>query len=139
MSTTRNVNSGAVIPDLGVRRYPSDPARLSATAQIICRNEHIVSIYAYDLGMPTIEQYLDDQLKRGRAYFSREKALSALASTPVALSAALTRQIKKGRLANPRQGFYLVLRPEDQTAGAPDPVRWIDPLMKHLKADYRIS
>lgn len=89
--------------------------------------------------MSTIEEYLDDQLKQGRAYFTREKALSALASTPVALSAALTRQIRKGRLASPRQGFYLVLRPEDQTAGAPDPARWIDPLMKHLKADYRIS
>ena len=112
---------------------------LTRPAQIICRNEHKVSIYAYDLGMPTIEQYLDDQLKRGRAYFSREQAQSALASTPVALSAALTRQIRKGRLANPRQGFYLVLRPEDQAAGAPDPVRWIDPLMKHLKTGYRIS
>jgi predicted transcriptional regulator of viral defense system len=108
-------------------------------AQIICRNEHKVSIYAYDPGMSTIEQFLDDQLKRGRAYFSREQAQSALASTPVALSAALTRQIRKGRLANPRQGFYLVLRPEDQAAGAPDPARWIDPLMKHLKTDYRIS
>jgi len=112
---------------------------LIAPSQTICGNEHNVSIYAYDLGMPTIEQYLDDQLKRGRAYFSREQAFSALALTPVALSAALTRQIRKGRLANPRQGFYLVLRPEDQTAGAPDPARWIDPLMKHLKTDYRIS
>lgn len=89
--------------------------------------------------MATIEQYLDDQLKRGRAYFSRQQALSALASTPAALSAALTRQVRKGRLANPRQGFYLVLRPEDQAAGAPDPARWIDPMMKHLKLDYRIS
>lgn len=114
-------------------------ARLIQRSQIICRNEHRMSIYAYDPGMPTIDQYLDDQLRRGRAYFSREQALSALGSTPVALSAALTRQIRKGRLANPRQGFYLVLRPEDQTVGAPDPVRWIDPLMQHLKTGYRIS
>jgi predicted transcriptional regulator of viral defense system len=75
----------------------------------------------------------------GRAYFSRGEALSALTSTPVALSAALTRQIRKGRLANPRQGFYIVLRPEDRIAGAPDPVCWIDPLMKHLTIDYRVS
>ncbi len=64
---------------------------------------------------------------------------AALPSTLVALSAALTRQIRKGRLANPRRGFYLILRPEDRTVGAPDPARWIDPLMQHLKVDYRIS
>lgn len=121
------------------RTNPTDCWNWWDGSQVICKNEHNMSIYAYDLGMATIEQYLDDQLKRGRAYFSREEALSALDSTPVALSAALTRQIRKGRLANPRQGFYLVLRPEDQTAGAPDPVRWIDPLMKHLKIGYRIS
>jgi hypothetical protein len=34
---------------------------------------------------------------------------------------AQARQIRKGRLANPRQGFCLILRPEDQLAGAPDP------------------
>lgn len=108
-------------------------------SQIICKNEHLVSIYAYDLAMATLEQFLAERLAAGRAYFSRQDALSALASTPVALSAALTRQIKKGSLANPKQGFYLILRPEDQAAGAPDPVRWIDPLMRHLKSDYRIS
>ena len=52
---------------------------------------------------------------------------------------ALTRQAKKGRLANPRHGFYLILRPEDRAIGAPDPARWIEPLMKSLGLDYRIT
>jgi predicted transcriptional regulator of viral defense system len=47
--------------------------------------------------------------------------------------------IKRGRLASPRRGFYLILRPEDRALGAPDPARWIDPLMKELRLDYRIS
>lgn len=33
----------------------------------------------------------------------------------------------------------MILRPEDRPLGAPDPSRWIDPLMKHLGLDYRIS
>jgi predicted transcriptional regulator of viral defense system len=98
-----------------------------------------VSNLVYDLGMASLDQYLDEQLARGRAYFSREEALDRLKLTPEAFSAALTRQIKKQRLANPRHGFYLILRPEDQVSGAPDPVRWIDPLMKHQGIDYRIS
>jgi len=89
--------------------------------------------------MATLDSYLDDLLARGRAYFSRDEALAARGLKPLALAAAITRSIRKRRLANPRHGFYLILRPEDQIAGAPDPVKWIDPLMKHQGIDYRIS
>lgn len=89
--------------------------------------------------MALLDQFLDEQLARGRGYFSREDALRALDLTPKALAAAITRLIKKRRLANPRHGFYLILRPEDQIAGTPDPVRWIDPLMTYQRLDYRIS
>ena len=89
--------------------------------------------------MSSLEQFIDNKLVLGRAYFSREEALAVLDLRPDALAAAITRLVKKRRLANPRHGFYLVLRPEDQIAGAPDPVRWIDPLMKHQGLDYRIS
>jgi hypothetical protein len=54
-------------------------------------------------------------------------------------AAAVTRLINKGRLANPRHGFFLILRPEDRIAGARDPARWIDPLMKHQGLTYRVS
>ena len=89
--------------------------------------------------MPSVEQFLNDRLVEGRAHFSREDASAALNLKPETLAATLTRLVKKRRLANPRHGFYLILRPEDQTAGAPDPVRWIHPLMKHQGLDYRIS
>jgi predicted transcriptional regulator of viral defense system len=89
--------------------------------------------------MGSLESYLGDLLRHGRAYFSRNDAAAALGLAPPALAAALTRAINKHRLANPRHGFYLILRPEDQIAGAPDPVKWIDPLMKHQGIDYRIS
>lgn len=86
-----------------------------------------------------IERYLDERLAQGRAYFTREEAQLALGLSSHALSVAVLRQAKKGRLANPRRGFYLILRPEDRTLGAPDPVRWIDPLMKYLELDYRVA
>ncbi len=89
--------------------------------------------------MTSLDQYLDEQLSRGRAYFSREEALEALGLSAEAFIAAASRLAKKQRLASPRRGFYLILRPEDRVAGAPDPARWIDPLMKYLGLDYRIS
>lgn len=89
--------------------------------------------------MASIDQYLDEYLARGRAHFTRAEAQAALGLAPHPLSVALLRQVKKGRLANPRRGFYLILRPEDRTFGAPDPVRWIDPLMQSLGLDYRVA
>ncbi len=89
--------------------------------------------------MASLDQFIDDRLLHGRAYFDREDALSAVELKQASLTAAISRLVKKHRLANPRHGFYLILRAEDQATGAPDPVRWIDPLMKHQGIDYRIS
>lgn len=89
--------------------------------------------------MASLEQYLDERLVHGRSYFVGNEARSALGASQRNFAAAATRLIKKGRLANPRHGFFLILRPEDRVAGAPDPVRWIDPLMKHQGLTYRVS
>jgi predicted transcriptional regulator of viral defense system len=91
------------------------------------------------MAMASLDQYLDAQLVCGRAYFTREEALAELRLSPLALKAAVGRMARKQRVANLRHGFYLILRPEDRVAGAPDPARWIDPLMKYQGIDYRVS
>ena len=91
------------------------------------------------MGMLSIEQFIENKLIHGRAYFSREEVHAALGLNPQALTAAITRLVKKRRLAIPRHGFYLTLRAEDTVTGAPDPIRWIDPLMGYLEVQYRIS
>lgn len=105
----------------------------------MCKNLVFLSIFAYDMGMLSLEQFIDDRLVHGRAYFSREEAITITNAKPDTVMAGITRLIKKHRLANPRHGFYLILRPEDTVTGLPDPVRWIDPLMRHQGVDYRIS
>jgi predicted transcriptional regulator of viral defense system len=89
--------------------------------------------------MQSLKQFIYDCAIQGRAFFSREDAMANLALKPETLSAAISRLIRRNELANPRHGFYLILRPEDRIAGAPDPARWIDPLMKYQRIDYRIS
>lgn len=71
--------------------------------------------------------------------FSSREMLDSLKQSPEAFQAAARRLKRKHRLASPHRGFYLILSPEDQAYGAPDPVRWIAPLMKYLGVDYRIS
>src|SRR5579872_3691513 len=88
--------------------------------------------------MSDLERFINEKLANGREYFSKDVAVAEVAQSPDGLQAALARLAKKGRVASPRRGFYLILRPEDRRLG-PDPARWIDPLMKHLEVDYRVS
>jgi predicted transcriptional regulator of viral defense system len=89
--------------------------------------------------MASLASYLDQQLAHGRAHFSKEEARSNLGLSPSAFTAAAQRLVKKHKLASTRHEFYLILRPEDQSFGAPDPAGWIDPLMNHQGIDYRVS
>lgn len=89
--------------------------------------------------MDGLEDFIDRQLATGRGFFQKPAAVAELRQSPAAVQTAIARLVKKGRLVAPRRGFYLILRPEDRGLGAPDPARWIDPLMRHLGLDYRIS
>lgn len=88
--------------------------------------------------MPLLDSFIDDRLAAGRGWFSRGEAVSA-GMAPGGLASALTRAVSKGKLAHPRQGFYLIVRPEHRASGAADPAEWIDPLMRHQGLAYRVS
>jgi predicted transcriptional regulator of viral defense system len=89
--------------------------------------------------MASLTSYLDQKLAQGRAHFSREEARRSLGLSPSAFNAAAQRLVRKHKVASARHEFFLILRPEDQSLGAPDPARWIDPLMRHQGIDYRVS
>lgn len=88
--------------------------------------------------MALLNQYLDDRLAQDQPYFSKKEALKVLGMNSSAFIAAAGRLAKKRRLASPRRGFYLILRPEDR-GQAPEVLRWIDPLMNHMGLNYRIG
>lgn len=89
--------------------------------------------------MKSLLEFVESQLARGRGYFTKPEGLAETGQTPEAFQAAVARLKRKGSVISPRRGFYLILRPEDRALGAPDPARWIDPMMKFLEVDYRIS
>ena len=89
--------------------------------------------------MASLEHYVDDLLASGRETFSGPVAQAALRQSSEAFQSAIRRAKKRGLVMSPWRNFFVILRPEDRSAGSPDPVRWIDPLMKHLGVDYRVS
>ncbi|MFO0912889.1 MAG: type IV toxin-antitoxin system AbiEi family antitoxin [Pirellulales bacterium] len=106
---------------------------------IIFEKACIMSIFTYNWGMRGVQEFIDSQLARGRGYFTKRAALAEISQTPQAFERAVARLKQKGALLSPRRAFYLILRPEDRALGAPDPARWIDPLLNHLGVDYRVS
>lgn len=89
--------------------------------------------------MRNLREFVNSQLAQGRGFFTKSAALADSGLSPEVLKSALLRLSRKGDIVAPRRGFYLILRPEDQVLGAPDPARWIDPLMRFLGLDYRVS
>jgi hypothetical protein len=86
-----------------------------------------------------LAQLLDERLGRGRSYVTKAEAVDALGSSATAFNAAAARLVRRRQLARPKHGFFVILRPEDRASGGPDPARWIDPLMRHIGVDYRVS
>lgn len=89
--------------------------------------------------MGALSLQIDERLRRGQRFFASREILRELPRSAEAFEAAARRLKRKHRLASPMRGFYLILSPEDQASGAPDPIRWIAPLMAHLGLDYRVS
>ena len=110
-----------------------------ASALLIVIIIQVSSLFSYTWGVKLLDNYVDDQLSRGRGHLVKAEAMKALGQSSTAFAAAAARLVRKRRLVHPKRGFYLIVRPEDRAAGAPDPARWIDSLMRHLGVEYRIS
>lgn len=76
---------------------------------------------------------------RGRYTFTQAEAVNADKRSDIALEAALRRLKRKGRIANPRRGFYVIVPVEYREAGC-QPANWfIDDLMRFLGQPYYVG
>lgn len=83
--------------------------------------------------------YVEGLLARGRHTFTREEAEVALESSPIAAYHSLRRLQKRGWLAMPRRGFYLIVDPEHRQLGALPATAWIDDLMRFHGISYYVG
>jgi predicted transcriptional regulator of viral defense system len=78
------------------------------------------------------ESYLLDLQASGRSHFTTEEAIQALGVSSVAARAALRRLKRKGALAMPHRGFFVIVPPEYRAYGCLPPEQFIPQLMAHL-------
>ncbi len=85
------------------------------------------------------QAYVEGLLARGRHSFTRKEAEAALTSSPVATYHSLRRLQKRGWVAMPRRGFYLIVDPGHRQLGALPPSAWIDDLMRFHGVPYYVG
>ncbi len=75
----------------------------------------------------------------GKITFTKRDALERSGLSTSAFHKSISRLQRKGRLIQPAQGFFVIIKPEDIHAGGPPPAYFIDQLMKYLKRTYYVG
>jgi predicted transcriptional regulator of viral defense system len=87
----------------------------------------------------SLTAFVNDLQSLGRYTFTRTDAAALMVITALALEAALRRLKKRGRIANPRRGFYVVVPLEYREAGCPPASWFIHNLMGFLGQSYYVG
>lgn len=82
---------------------------------------------------------VDEFSARGRVSFTLKDVGELKKSSPAAIKAATGRLQKKGRIAMPYRGFYVIVPPEYRVIGCLPPEQFIDDLMRHLGEPYYVG
>ena len=88
---------------------------------------------------PRLSTYLTDQMASGRIVFTRDQALRELGLGRRAFLDSAERLQRKGQLASPRQGFYVIVPPQFSSWGGPPPSWYIDDLMRYEGRPYYVA
>lgn len=88
----------------------------------------------------TISDWISSKPPRGKYTFSREEVLTAFPNCkPETISAKLSREVRKGKIMIPVNGFYVIIPDEYLLRGfAPQPF-YLDDMMLHLKRRYYVA
>lgn len=87
----------------------------------------------------SITSFVEDLQTKGRYTFTQTEAMNADQRSDIALEAALRRLKQKGRIADPRRGFYVIVPVEYREAGCPPASWFIDDLMRFLGQPYYVG
>lgn len=81
-------------------------------------------------------QYVEDLAAAGRYHFLAKEAHKALGISAAAVKVTLSRLAKRGVIASPARGYYVVVPPEYRSLGCLPADQFIPALMKTLNLPY---
>lgn len=86
-----------------------------------------------------IGDFIDYLQSQGRYTFTRNEVEAAFDKSYLAIEAALRRLKEKGRIANPRQGFHVIIPLEYRSFGSLPATWFVDELMAFLEQPYYVG
>ena len=90
--------------------------------------------------MDSIADWIDGKPPRGKYTFTRDEVVSAFPRMKQeVISTSLSREVKKGRIMIPQQGFYVIIPDEYKLRGVVPQSFYIDELMRHLGRRYYVA
>ncbi|MBO7465206.1 MAG: hypothetical protein J6T56_05070, partial [Bacteroidales bacterium] len=90
--------------------------------------------------MDSIADWIDTKPPRGKYTFTREEVVMAFPlMKPKVMSTTLSREVNKGRIMIPIQGFYVIIPEEYALRGVVPQSFYLDDMMRHLGRRYYVS
>lgn len=86
-----------------------------------------------------LAEFLDNLTAKGQLSFTSKQAQEALGVSEIAARAAIRRLKQKGEIAQPTQGFYVIVPPEYRILGCRPAEQFIKELMEYLEAPYYVG
>ncbi|MCP4603306.1 MAG: hypothetical protein GY847_22785, partial [Proteobacteria bacterium] len=86
-----------------------------------------------------VRNFVENLQSEGRYTFSLEEISHATGSSGVAVQSAIRRLKRKGRLASPRRGFFVITPLEYNSTGSPPASWFVDDLMAYLRQPYYVG
>lgn len=85
------------------------------------------------------KDYIAELAARGQYHFTSDAAKAALGVSADATKLALNRLAKRGRIASPARGFYVIVPPEYRSLGCLPADQFIPELMAHKQLSYYVG
>lgn len=89
--------------------------------------------------MAHISDYLLELASKGRHQFTASEIEQSTHRSKAAVKLALSRLARKGEIASPARGVYIIVRPEYRRLGCLPPDQFIPELMEHFGLDYYVG
>ena len=90
--------------------------------------------------MDSIADWIDAKPPRGKYTFTRDEVVAAFPRMkPEVISTTLSREVRKGRIMIPQQGFYVIIPEEYKLRGVVPQAFYIDDLMRYLGRRYYVA
>ncbi len=87
----------------------------------------------------SINQFVDELQSRGRYTFTRREITKKLDKSEGALTLALNRLQKTGRIISPKRGFYVIVSLEYKFSEGPPPLWYLQDLSRYLGCSYYLG